>query len=132
MTLENNIFENILGKGGNASNKHYLLLSTTFSVILHIRHGPSKLSSANAFHFHYSKILSISQILKFCPFGIWLSPMPTYFTSILSLQDPLLGDINPKRGPMSGGTRVTIHGQHLDAGTEVIVRIGSHECAIIE
>jgi len=34
----------------------------------------------------------------------------------------------PSTGPLSGGTRITIEGSHLDAGSAVFVKIGLHAC----
>uniref|UniRef100_A0A8C7GLV6 Plexin-A1 n=1 Tax=Oncorhynchus kisutch TaxID=8019 RepID=A0A8C7GLV6_ONCKI len=34
----------------------------------------------------------------------------------------------PAQGPLSGGTRVTIEGNHLNAGSSVFVNIGRHPC----
>ncbi|XP_048252946.1 plexin-A2-like isoform X3 [Haliotis rufescens] len=44
---------------------------------------------------------------------------------------PKVTDINPDYGPRSGGTRVTISGQNMDAGTEKTVYINSHQCNVI-
>ena len=40
----------------------------------------------------------------------------------------MLGRLSPKRGPLSGGTRLTLLGVHLDYGSnfEVIVYSGTH------
>ena len=50
---------------------------------------------------------------------------PVYF------QTPILESITPGSGPVSGGTKVTIGGQHLDAGSEVTVRIKDYPCYVI-
>nr|XP_034984507.1 plexin-A4 [Zootoca vivipara] len=39
-----------------------------------------------------------------------------------------LFDLNPKRGPVSGGTQVTITGKNLNAGSNVSVLFGEHPC----
>ena len=38
-------------------------------------------------------------------------------------QQPLLADFSPVRGPMSGGTRLTLVGLHLDAGAEATLTL---------
>uniref|UniRef100_A0A670JC12 Plexin A4 n=1 Tax=Podarcis muralis TaxID=64176 RepID=A0A670JC12_PODMU len=45
-----------------------------------------------------------------------------YFTMLT------LFDLNPKRGPVSGGTQVTITGKNLNAGSNVSVLFGEHPC----
>ncbi|CAI5786546.1 plexin-A4 isoform X1 [Podarcis lilfordi] len=45
-----------------------------------------------------------------------------YFTMLT------LFDLNPKRGPVSGGTQVTITGKNLNAGSNVSVLFGDHPC----
>ncbi|XP_032810026.2 plexin-B1-like isoform X1 [Petromyzon marinus] len=44
--------------------------------------------------------------------------------------DPQLSEMSPAWGPVSGGTRVTIHGQHLDTGHEVDVFLGTAPCRL--
>ncbi|XP_039628662.1 plexin-A1-like isoform X1 [Polypterus senegalus] len=39
--------------------------------------------------------------------------------------------VNPPRGPLSGGTRITIEGNHLSAGSAVTVNIGLNPCRFI-
>ncbi|XP_053111151.1 plexin-A4 isoform X2 [Hemicordylus capensis] len=46
-----------------------------------------------------------------------------YYFTILTLFD-----LNPKRGPMSGGTQVTITGKNLHAGSNVSVLFGEQPC----
>ncbi|XP_050411553.1 plexin-A4 isoform X3 [Patella vulgata] len=41
-------------------------------------------------------------------------------------------DIHPKKGPVSGGTKVTISGQHMNAGSSAKVMIGNLQCDNIE
>uniref|UniRef100_A0A672N3R0 Plexin-A1 n=1 Tax=Sinocyclocheilus grahami TaxID=75366 RepID=A0A672N3R0_SINGR len=36
--------------------------------------------------------------------------------------------VSPAQGPLSGGTRITIEGNHLNAGSSVLVNIGLHSC----
>lgn len=39
-----------------------------------------------------------------------------------------LSDLKPSRGPMSGGTQVTITGTNLNAGSNVVVMLGKQPC----
>lgn len=39
-----------------------------------------------------------------------------------------LSDLKPRRGPMSGGTQVTITGTNLNAGSNVVVMFGKQPC----
>ncbi|XP_052430030.1 plexin-A1 [Carassius gibelio] len=41
---------------------------------------------------------------------------------------PYFGRVQPAQGPLSGGTRITIEGNHLNAGSSVVVNIGRHSC----
>lgn len=45
--------------------------------------------------------------------------------------DPQIEDFHPKFGPMSGGTQVTIHGIHLNAGSTIRAFIGDQSCEIL-
>jgi len=45
---------------------------------------------------------------------------------------PEITDFYPKIGPMSGGTRVTIKGEHLNAGTRTLATVVGHPCEIDE
>lgn len=45
-----------------------------------------------------------------------------------SLQSPYFTRVQPSTGPLSGGTRITIEGSHLNAGSAVFVKIGLHPC----
>lgn len=49
-----------------------------------------------------------------------------YFPS--PLQTPYFTRIQPSQGPISGGTRITIEGSYLNAGSYVSVRIGQQPC----
>ncbi|XP_065213560.1 hepatocyte growth factor receptor-like [Planococcus citri] len=44
--------------------------------------------------------------------------------------EPDITGIDPKEGFISGGTQLTIKGKHLDAGSSIIVSIGSQPCTI--
>lgn len=46
----------------------------------------------------------------------------------LHLQTPFFTRVLPAQGPLSGGTRVTIEGNHLNSGSSVFVNIGRHPC----
>uniref|UniRef100_A0A8C2EAX8 Plexin A1a n=1 Tax=Cyprinus carpio TaxID=7962 RepID=A0A8C2EAX8_CYPCA len=41
---------------------------------------------------------------------------------------PYFTRVQPFQGPLSGGTRITIEGNHLNAGSSVEVNIGRHSC----
>lgn len=43
-------------------------------------------------------------------------------------QSPFFTRIQPSQGPISGGTRVTIEGSYLNAGSYVSVSIGPQPC----
>lgn len=45
-----------------------------------------------------------------------------------SFQSPYFTRVQPSTGPLSGGTRITIEGSHLNAGSAVFVKIGLHSC----
>uniref|UniRef100_A0AAR2M1Y5 Plexin-A1 n=1 Tax=Pygocentrus nattereri TaxID=42514 RepID=A0AAR2M1Y5_PYGNA len=49
---------------------------------------------------------------------------PKAFTFV----SPYFTRVVPMRGPVSGGTRITIHGSHLNAGSAVSVKIGLNTC----
>ena len=51
----------------------------------------------------------------------------TYYEFI----DPVLTDIEPRHGPQSGGTRVKIKGEYLNAGSHVEASIGNLPCRIV-
>ncbi|XP_028923456.1 plexin-A3 [Ornithorhynchus anatinus] len=44
---------------------------------------------------------------------------------------PSFHRVNPSRGPASGGTRLTISGNHLDAGSRVTVAVRDGECQFV-
>uniref|UniRef100_A0A6Q2YD49 Plexin-A1 n=1 Tax=Esox lucius TaxID=8010 RepID=A0A6Q2YD49_ESOLU len=54
--------------------------------------------------------------------SLWL------FIFDLHLQTPFFTRVLPAQGPLSGGTRITIEGNHLNAGSSVTVNIGRHSC----
>ena len=44
--------------------------------------------------------------------------------------DPVISDIEPRHGPMSGGTQVKMKGEYLNAGSHVEATIGDLPCKI--
>jgi plexin A len=46
--------------------------------------------------------------------------------------DPQIKAIRPRRGPQSGGTRIKILGDHMDAGSFKEAFIGDYPCEIVE
>lgn len=49
-----------------------------------------------------------------------------------TLQSPSFNRLHPEKGPVSGGTRLTITGRHLDAGSTVSVYINKEECLFVK
>uniref|UniRef100_A0A8C7IL90 Plexin-A1 n=1 Tax=Oncorhynchus kisutch TaxID=8019 RepID=A0A8C7IL90_ONCKI len=49
---------------------------------------------------------------------------PKAFTFV----SPYFTRVQPSKGPLSGGTHITIEGSHLNAGSAVAVKIGLHPC----
>lgn len=47
-------------------------------------------------------------------------------------QSPSFNRIRPAIGPVSGGTRLTVFGRHLDAGSSVVVSINKEECLFVK
>jgi len=56
------------------------------------------------------------------------APLLCFQHNFLSSQTLTLSDLKPKRGPVSGGTQVTITGNNLNAGSHVIVTFGRQPC----
>ncbi|CAB1354195.1 unnamed protein product [Coregonus sp. 'balchen'] len=50
---------------------------------------------------------------------------PKAFTFV----SPYFTRVQPSKGPLSGGTHITIEGSHLNAGSAVAVKIGLHNCS---
>uniref|UniRef100_A0A4W5P120 Plexin-A1 n=1 Tax=Hucho hucho TaxID=62062 RepID=A0A4W5P120_9TELE len=69
-----------------------------------------KLADATGYR---NKLIPISDVFSWC---VPLTQSP-YFTRV-----------QPSKGPLSGGTRITIEGSHLNAGSAVAVKIGLHPC----
>ena len=47
-----------------------------------------------------------------------------------SLQNPEPQDFNPKKGPQSGGTNVTITGHKMDTGRFITVQVAGRPCVV--
>lgn len=47
-----------------------------------------------------------------------------------SPQDPTLLDLHPHFGPIAGGTRLTIAGEELLTGTEIVAYVGDRPCLL--
>uniref|UniRef100_A0AAR2ISC4 Plexin-A2 n=1 Tax=Pygocentrus nattereri TaxID=42514 RepID=A0AAR2ISC4_PYGNA len=52
----------------------------------------------------------------------------THSSQIYTFVTPRVLGLTPGRGPISGGTKVTIMGEHLDSGSSVHVRFGNETC----
>ncbi|XP_069040201.1 plexin A3 [Lepisosteus oculatus] len=50
---------------------------------------------------------------------------------IYNFVTPSFNKVHPDRGPVSGGTVITVSGRHLDAGSSVTVFLGQGECQFI-
>lgn len=48
------------------------------------------------------------------------------------LQSPSFTRVRPLTGPISGGTRLTVMGRHLDAGSAVTVFMDKEECLFVK
>ncbi|XP_076857395.1 LOW QUALITY PROTEIN: plexin A3 [Brachyhypopomus gauderio] len=53
-------------------------------------------------------------------------------SQIYTFVTPSINRVWPERGPMSGGTRLTISGRYLDAGSSVTVFLAQEECRFIK
>lgn len=47
-----------------------------------------------------------------------------------SFVDPIVTAVSPKKGPVSGGTRITIMGKDMDAGTMTTLDVGGSPCRV--
>ena len=54
-----------------------------------------------------------------------------YLMINVGFKDPEVTDVNPKKGPVSGGTYITIGGEYMDAGTMTTVSVGGGPCKVI-
>uniref|UniRef100_A0A669DWD5 Plexin-A1 n=1 Tax=Oreochromis niloticus TaxID=8128 RepID=A0A669DWD5_ORENI len=52
----------------------------------------------------------------------------TVSSKAFTFVSPYFTRVHPSTGPLSGGTRITIDGSHLNAGSAVSVKIGLHPC----
>ncbi|KAA0714339.1 Plexin A3 [Triplophysa tibetana] len=55
----------------------------------------------------------------------------TQSSQTYSFVTPSFSRVRPEKGPVSGGTRLTISGRHLDAGSAVTVFLGQEECLFV-
>ncbi|TRY72813.1 hypothetical protein DNTS_009514 [Danionella cerebrum] len=55
----------------------------------------------------------------------------TQSSQTYSFVTPSFGRVRPEKGPVSGGTRLTISGRHLDAGSAVTVFLAQEECLFV-
>ncbi|XP_035377715.1 plexin A3 isoform X2 [Electrophorus electricus] len=53
-------------------------------------------------------------------------------SQIYTFVAPSIGQVWPEKGPVSGGTRLTVTGRHLDAGSSVTVFLAQEECRFIK
>ncbi|KAG5282062.1 hypothetical protein AALO_G00051820 [Alosa alosa] len=49
-----------------------------------------------------------------------------------SFVTPSFNRVRPEKGPSSGGTRLTISGKHLDAGSTVTIKLANEECQFVK
>uniref|UniRef100_A0A6Q2WVH0 Plexin-A1 n=1 Tax=Esox lucius TaxID=8010 RepID=A0A6Q2WVH0_ESOLU len=59
-----------------------------------------------------------------CTHAEYKAISPKAFTFV----SPYFTRVQPSNGPVSGGTRITIEGSHLNAGSAVAIKIGLHPC----
>lgn len=78
----------------------------------------------------------VSVVYFFCPPPPPAPFAPSLFSSVYFspsfLQSPSFVKVRPERGPVSGGTRLTVTGRHLDAGSSVSVFIEKEECLFVK
>ncbi|XP_073675973.1 plexin A3 [Garra rufa] len=55
----------------------------------------------------------------------------TQSSQTYSFVTPSFNRVRPEKGPVSGGTRLTISGRHLDAGSAVTVFLAQEECLFV-
>ncbi|XP_075041080.1 LOW QUALITY PROTEIN: plexin-B3 [Mixophyes fleayi] len=56
---------------------------------------------------------------------------PGVSTQLFSYQDPILESLTPLRGPMAGGTQITISGSQLLTGDQINVTVGDLPCEML-
>uniref|UniRef100_A0A7N8WZ62 Plexin A3 n=1 Tax=Mastacembelus armatus TaxID=205130 RepID=A0A7N8WZ62_9TELE len=64
--------------------------------------------------------------------GVCSAEYRTLSTQTYSFVSPSFSRVRPERGPVSGGTRLTVTGRHLDAGSTVTVYIDKEECLFVK
>uniref|UniRef100_A0A8C6PW23 Plexin A3 n=1 Tax=Nothobranchius furzeri TaxID=105023 RepID=A0A8C6PW23_NOTFU len=64
--------------------------------------------------------------------GVCSAEYRTLSTQTYSFVSPSFTRIRPVRGPVSGGTRLTVIGRHLDAGSAVVIYIDKEECLFVK
>ncbi|XP_066436555.1 plexin-A3 [Eleutherodactylus coqui] len=69
-------------------------------------------------------------VVELC-IGDCSSEYRTQSEQLYTFVTPTFHEVNPMRGPASGGTRLTISGKNLDAGSSVSVLIRDSECRFV-
>uniref|UniRef100_A0A8D3DU16 Plexin A3 n=1 Tax=Scophthalmus maximus TaxID=52904 RepID=A0A8D3DU16_SCOMX len=64
--------------------------------------------------------------------GVCSAEYRTLSTQTYSFVSPSFSRVRPEKGPVSGGTRLTVTGRHLDAGSSVTVYIDKEECLFVK
>ncbi|XP_046895788.1 plexin A3 [Hypomesus transpacificus] len=64
--------------------------------------------------------------------GVCSAEYRTQSSQTYSFVTPTLTHVRPERGPVSGGTRLTVAGIHLEAGSNVRVFIAQEECLFVK
>uniref|UniRef100_A0A3Q2XEH6 Plexin-A3 n=1 Tax=Hippocampus comes TaxID=109280 RepID=A0A3Q2XEH6_HIPCM len=64
--------------------------------------------------------------------GVCSAEYRTMSTQAYAFVSPSLSNVRPERGPVSGGTRLTVTGRNLDAGSSVSVFIDKDECLFVK
>nr|XP_046252530.1 plexin A3 isoform X2 [Scatophagus argus] len=64
--------------------------------------------------------------------GVCSAEYRTLSTQTYSFVSPSFARVRPEKGPVSGGTRLTVTGRHLDAGSSVTVYIDKEECLFVK
>uniref|UniRef100_A0A674E9T3 Plexin A3 n=1 Tax=Salmo trutta TaxID=8032 RepID=A0A674E9T3_SALTR len=64
--------------------------------------------------------------------GVCSAEYRTQSSQTYSFVTPSFNRVRPEKGPVSGGTRLTISGRHLDAGSTVTVFIAQEECLFVK
>ncbi|KAF3696340.1 Plexin A3 Precursor [Channa argus] len=64
--------------------------------------------------------------------GVCSAEYRTLSTQTYSFVSPSFSRVRPEKGPVSGGTRLTVTGRHLDAGSTVTVYLDKEECLFVK